>query len=281
MNHPKYVLSEYGVQPKKSLGQNFIYDNNLLAQITSLAELSKTDHVLEIGPGIGGLTRQLAKRAGNVVAVELDQRLKPVLNSQIAEFDNVTLIWGDILEFEIDALVPGPYKAVGNIPYYITGAILKYLYSSQMIPTLSVLTVQEEVASRITETPGDMSILAVSVQLYAEAKIEMQLKAGAFWPRPDVNSAVVVLRPWEKPRLPKAYETKFFRLVSAGFSQRRKQVKKGLRALGYSNLELSNALSAVNIDDTRRPQTLSVQEWIDLFWELQKLSGIKDNSASF
>lgn len=274
MNHPKYILSQYGLRPKKSLGQNFIYDQNILAQIAGLADLTDSDQVLEIGPGIGGLTGYLAKKAGHVVAVELDQRFLPILEKQLEEFPNITLVRGDILDLKIDEYFSGQYKAVGNVPYYITGAILKHLYTGPFKPTLSVLTVQEEVANRIMQVPGEMNLLAISVQLFSEPRKEMALKAGAFWPRPDVDSAVIVLRSWKKSRLPEAHEARFFRLVSAGFGQKRKQMKKGLRTLGYSNAVMNEAFVAANIDDTRRPQTLSVDEWIKLYWTLESIKPV-------
>ena len=189
--HPKELLSQAGLEPKQSLGQNFLFDENILGRICDAADVGPEDIVLEIGPGLGALTRQLAARAGQVVAVELDDRLLPLLEQELAGTDNVRVIHGDILEQDLTTLCSGPYKVIANVPYYITGAILRHLLSGTHKPQQVVMTVQDEVASRITAVPPAMSLLAVSVQYYGPVRRVMGIKAGAFWPRPDVDSAVV------------------------------------------------------------------------------------------
>lgn len=266
--HPKQLLTHYQIEPKKSLGQNFLFDENLLAQIVAAANVEPLEPVLEIGPGLGSLTRLLAQTNAQVTAVELDNRFLPILQTELAFFDNVRLIHGDILEQNLDALFDRPYKVVANVPYYITGAILRHLFSARQKPTCLVMTVQKEVAERITAVPPQMSLLAVSIQLYGHAEIITTIKAGAFWPRPDVDSAVIRLSLFPEPLLPCAEEKRFFKLVKAGFSQKRKQLKNNLRQLGYNSSEISGILDKAGIDGRRRAETLTLSEWITLYKNL-------------
>jgi 16S rRNA (adenine1518-N6/adenine1519-N6)-dimethyltransferase len=270
MLHPKQLLDRYGLEAKKSLGQNFISDENILARIAGAAELTTEDQVLEVGPGLGGLTHVLAQTAARVIAVELDDRLLPILAHELAEYDNVTIVHGDILaQNPADWFGARPYKVVANVPYYITGAILRHLLAGVAKPAMMVLTVQKEVAERMTAVPGNMSLLAVSVQFYGRATIVDQLKAGAFWPRPDVDSAVVRLDLQAGPRLPLADESTFFRIVKAGFSQKRKQLKNNLRVLGLTAAAIDSAMTQAGIDGRRRAETLSLEEWVALYFSLQ------------
>jgi 16S rRNA (adenine1518-N6/adenine1519-N6)-dimethyltransferase len=265
MLHPKQILTHYRLEAKKSLGQNFISDDNILARIAAAADLKPDDNVLEIGPGLGSLTHHLARAAGRVVAVELDDRLLPILALEMGGYDNVELVHGDILEQEpAQWFGPHPYKVVANVPYYITGAILRHLLAADSKPRLMVITVQKEVAERITAGPGKMSLLSVSVQFYGQAAIVDQLKAGAFWPRPGVASAIVRLDLAPEPLLPAVDEKAFFRLVRAGFGQKRKQLKNNLRALGRSDEQIERALAQAGIDGRRRAETLSLDEWAKL-----------------
>ena len=188
--HPRQILDRYGIAPKQSLGQNFLHDEGLLARIVAAADLSSGDAVLEIGPGLGALTRQLAQAAGRVVAVELDDRLLPVLRYELEPFANVEIVHGDILTFDVGAHFDGPFVVVANVPYYITGAILRRLLEGHPRPKRMVMTVQREVADRLTATPPRMSLLAVGVQYYGSVRLVGAVKAGAFWPRPEVDSAV-------------------------------------------------------------------------------------------
>lgn len=267
--HPRQILDRYGITPKQSLGQNFLYDEGLLARITAAAELSPGDSVLEIGPGLGALTRQLAQAAGRVVAVELDDRLLPVLRYELEPFNNVEIIHGDILAFDPAAWFDDPFVVVANVPYYITGAILRRLLEGQPRPRRMVLTVQREVAERLTARPPDMSLLAVSVQYYGSVRLVGAVKAGAFWPRPEVDSAVVRVDVEERFLGAGAgehgkkgeEEAAFFRVVRAGFSEKRKQLKNNLRRLGLSDEAIAVALGSAGIDGRRRAETLRVDEW--------------------
>jgi 16S rRNA (adenine1518-N6/adenine1519-N6)-dimethyltransferase len=172
------------------------------------------------------------------------------------------------LEQNLDALFDRPYKVVANVPYYITGAILRHLFSAQQKPTCLVMTVQKEVAERITAVPPQMSLLAVSIQLYGDAEIITTIKAGAFWPRPDVDSAVIRLTLFPEPLLSFAAEKAFFTLVKAGFSQKRKQLKNNLRQLGYNPSEISGILDQAGVNGRRRAETLTLFEWIILYKNL-------------
>ena len=268
--HPKTILQHYNIQPKKSLGQNFLFDPHVLGRIVSAGDVVATDRVLEIGPGLGALTEVLAKTAVSVTAVELDQRFFPILNAQLAPFDNVQLIHGDILDQNPSELFNEPYKVVANVPYYITGAILRHLLSAKQKPTCMVMTVQKEVAERLTAVPPNMSLLAVSVQYYGQAKIVDTIKAGAFWPRPDVDSAVIRIDIADQPQVD---EKTFFRVAKAGFSQKRKQLKNNLTQLSLSAQKVATLLENANIDGRRRAQTLPIAEWQQLTTSFKSLSG--------
>ncbi len=294
--HPRQLLDRYGIAPKQSLGQNFLYDEGLLARITAAAELSPDDAVLEIGPGLGALTRQLAQAAGRVVAVELDDRLLPVLRYELEPFANVEIVHGDILTFDPASRFDGPFVVVANVPYYITGAILRRLLEGSPRPRRMVLTVQREVADRLAAKPPHMSLLAVSVQYYGSVKLAGAVKAGAFWPRPEVDSAVIRVDVDER-FLSEAErsagfltgrgegekgsrgeeEAAFFRVVRAGFSEKRKQLKNNLRRLGLSDEEIATALEAAGIDGRRRAETLEVGEWERL---VETLNRTKDEPRS-
>lgn len=262
--HPKKILAGYGLEPKKSLGQNFLYDENVLARLVEAADLGPQDEVLEIGPGLGSLTRQLAITAKRVVAVELDGRFIPVLENELADLDNVEIVQGDILEQDPAALFEGPYEVAANVPYYITGAILRHLLSGSHKPSSMVLTVQKEVAERLTAVPPHMSLLAVSVQYYGRVERVTTIKAGAFWPRPDVDSAVIKIAVRPQGTFAAAQEAAFFRLVRAGFSQKRKQLQKNLRQLGMDRTAIAAALEEAGVDGTRRAETLTLDEWLAL-----------------
>jgi 16S rRNA (adenine1518-N6/adenine1519-N6)-dimethyltransferase len=259
--HPKHILQRHGLEPKKSLGQNFLFDEQILTRIVAAAEVTAVDHVLEIGPGLGSLTEILAETAASVTAVELDSRYLPILQNQLAHLDNIRLVHGDILEQNPADWFEGPYKVVANVPYYITGAILRHLLSSSPRPSMMVLTVQKEVAERVTAVPPNMSLLAVSVQYYGQAQIVDTIKAGAFWPRPDVDSAVIRIDLGDETQINTDDAEKFFRIAKIGFSQKRKQLQKNLRQLGLNQAQVADLLAQVGVDGRRRAETLTIAEW--------------------
>ena len=264
INHPKNILAGYGLEPRKSLGQNFLFETNVLARIVDAADLQPGDEVLEIGPGLGSLTSLLAKKAGYVVAVELDGRLLPALRGEMAGLDNVEIVEGDILEQDPAAFFTGPYKVVANVPYYITGAILRHLLGGTHKPSSMVLTVQKEVADRLTAEPPDMSLLAISVLYYGDVERVATIKAGAFWPRPDVDSAVIRIDIRPNAALEGDQEEAFFKIVRTGFRQKRKQLQKNLRQLGVGRTAVATALEKAGIDGTRRAETMTIDEWLAL-----------------
>lgn len=266
-------LRQYNLTPKQSLAQNFLVDETYLARIAAAAELSPTDLVLEIGPGPGTLTKYLAEQAGQVVAVELDDRLIEPLRTHFADQPNVTIVHADILNLEPGTLVQQraqreetrnmfSYKVVANLPYYITSAVLRHLLESAMPPSVIVVLVQKEVAERIIAEPGDMSILAVSVQYYAQPTLVHHVPAGAFYPVPKVDSAVLRLDCFATPVVSDIETDFFFRVVRAGFSQKRKQLGNTLSAgLHLSKADAKAALEQAHIDPRRRAETLTLAEW--------------------
>ncbi|MCD4685856.1 MAG: 16S rRNA (adenine(1518)-N(6)/adenine(1519)-N(6))-dimethyltransferase RsmA [Anaerolineae bacterium] len=249
--------------PKKSLGQNFLHDPHALEKIVDLAALTPDATVLEIGSGTGNLTRILAQRATRVIAVELDDRMLPILETAFADQPHVEIIHGDILRLDLtDRLGTAPYTVVANLPYYITSAILRHLFEQAPRPQRIVITVQREVAERIVAAPGDMSILAVSVQFYGAPVLAMRLKPAVFWPRPDVESAVICIDVHPDPVVDVPGAALFFRVVRAGFSQKRKQLRNSLSAgLSIPKAQAVELLQVADVDPQRRPETLSLEEW--------------------
>jgi 16S rRNA (adenine1518-N6/adenine1519-N6)-dimethyltransferase len=257
------LLRRYGLHPDKRLGQNFLVDKIALQKIAAIAELSGSETVLEIGPGLGSLTRYLGSLARQVVAVELDDRLTPALKQVLAQYPNVKLLQGDILSFDPAQLVEASgYVVVANIPYYITSLLLRHLLEASRRPMRMILTVQQEVADRLCSSPGDMSLLALSVQVYGKPQIMAHIPAGAFFPVPKVDSAVVHVEVFDQPQVPVQYLDAFFHLAKAGFSQKRKTLRNALAGgMAWVKEEAQAILNAADIDPTRRAQTLGIDEW--------------------
>lgn len=267
----KSLLRQFSLRPKKSLGQNFLVDEHALTQIVRAAQITRDDVVLEIGPGLGSLTQHLSDAARYVVAVEIDRRLIPPLRSVLAGRSNVTLVEGDILQLDPAQLLLSAggavehYKVVANIPYYITSAIIRHLLEAAIKPQLVVLTVQREVAQRIVALPGDMNLLAISVQFYGTPRIVERIQASAFYPSPGVDSAVVRIDLTDQPRVPVDDVDTFFKVVKAGFSQKRKQLHNSLAAgLSLTHDQIAQLLSEAAIDPKRRAETLTLEEWARL-----------------
>ncbi len=264
------LMRQFNIKPRKSLGQNFLLDRSILDQIIQAAEVTPQTDVLEIGAGLGSLTRALAETAHHVIAIELDANLIPCLNEVMQPFNNVEIIPGDILEIPIQrlSLKPG-YFVVANIPYYITSAVIRHLLESPVKPARLLLTVQREVAERICARPGDMSLLALSVQVYGNPSITGRLPAGAFYPPPAVDSASVRVDIYPEPLIPFDRLTLFFRTIKAGFSQKRKTLRNSLSAgLALPVEKTAVLLKAAGIDPMRRAETLSIPEWESLLQQL-------------
>jgi 16S rRNA (adenine1518-N6/adenine1519-N6)-dimethyltransferase len=275
------LLRRYNLRPNKRLGQNFLVDQVSLRRVVEAADLSEHDTVLEIGPGLGSLTRLLAALAGRVVAVELDVDLIPALMEVLTGLHNVQVVQGDILAINLaeligvslqngDVTAPG-YLVVANIPYYITSALIRHLLEAPRLPRSLVLTVQQEVAERICSRSGEssseaaLSLLALSVQVYGEPHIKAQIPAGAFFPPPTVDSAVVRIDLYPAPLIPAPLLPGFFRLAKAGFSQKRKTLRNALSAgMHWSTAETAALLANAGVDPNRRAETLSMDEWQNL-----------------
>lgn len=257
------VLKRFGLRADKSLGQNFLQDDFALESIASAAQIQPTDSVLEIGPGLGSLTRHLAASAREVVAVELDGRLIQPLQAILVPNQNVRIVQGDILKLAPHELIAEQeYIVVANIPYYITSAVIRHLLESKVKPRRVVLTIQKEVAERICAKPGDMSLLALSVQIYGEPRIAARIPAEAFFPKPKVDSAVLRVDIYPSPRIEPEYLETFFKLTKAGFSQKRKTLRNSLAAgLHISPAQAEELLQGANIESRRRAETLSIEEW--------------------
>lgn len=268
-------LRRHGLSPRKSLGQNFLIEPAIAHQIVAAADLAPSDIVLEIGPGPGMLTELLAAAAGYVVAAEIDKQMVALLHAELGELPNLTVVQADILASDPGALAAqggaGAYKVVANLPYFITSPVLRHLLEAERPPVLAVLMVQKEVAERICARPDDMSILAVSVQFHARPQLLFTVPAGAFYPRPNVESAVLRLDVLPTPAVADVAPAHFFRVVRAGFGQKRKQLANSLSAgLALPKEPTAALLRAVDIDPARRAETLSLEEWGNL---VRRLAG--------
>ena len=258
------LLRRFNLHPKKRLGQNLLVDEAGLAKVAAAADLGPADTVLEIGAGLGSITRHLAPLVQRVVAVEVDSTLLPVLEVTLQGFDNVELIQADILRLDLarTAGLPDGYKVAANIPYYITSAVIRQLLESAVRPSIIVLTVQREVAERIMAEPGDMSLLAISVQFYSQPRRMARLPAGAFYPAPAVDSDVIRLDVRPEPAVQVDDVNHFFRVVKAGFSQKRKQLRNALSGgLRLEPPEVDALLAVAGVSPQRRAETLSLAEW--------------------
>ena len=258
------LMADERLRPRKALSQNFLTDGAVLDEIMGASEVRPGDRVVEVGPGLGVLTRRLLAAGASVLAVEIDPRLAAFLRRELADVPGFDLIEADALALHPRECFPGePYKLVANIPYHITSPLLHAFLEGERPPELTVLLVQDEVAERVAAPPGRMSYLSVFVQNVASAEVVAKVPARAFEPAPEVDSAVLRLRRRSEPIIPAGpgRET-FYRVVQAGFRQRRKQLHNGLgRELPVSAAALEEAFTVCSVDSQRRPQTLTLDEW--------------------
>jgi len=269
MDDVRGLLARYGLAPSKGLGQNLLISPTVYTRIVEAAELSPSDAVLEIGPGLGTLTRRLAARAGVVAAIELDRKMVAVLEQELAGVDNVHIIAGDALELDpaetlrrVGADLSGGYKVVANLPYYITSRALRHLLAESDRPRLLVLMVQREVADRLRAGPGEHSLLSLSVQAFGSVEQVCRVPASAFYPAPKVASAVVRIAVDERPAIDSALQPAYFRVLRAGFGQKRKQLHNSLSAnLALPSGRAHQLLVQAGIPPTARPQSLSLEQW--------------------
>lgn len=257
-------MVEYLWPPKKYLGQHWLNDQKSLEAMCQAADVQPGDTVLEIGPGLGSLTTHLVQRAGQVVAVEYDAILARTLSSKVTA-TNLSVITGDILSFDFTSL-PSGYKVVANIPYYLTSHLVRFISETTNPPDTAVLLVQKEVAQRIAAQPGAMSILSITAQYYWQVSLGHDVPAKLFKPPPKVDSQIVILKRNPTRLLPDINTKDFFRLVKAGFAQRRKTLLNSLSAgLRINRIEAENLCKAADIDPKRRAQTLSLNDWHNLY----------------
>jgi len=270
MNIPPFsvpaLLRAHNLRPRKSLGQNFLIDAATLEKIVAIAQIHPNNDVLEVGAGLGSLTRYLAESARKVVTVELDAHLLPVLQEVITPWKNVEIVSGDILKIDpASLLLEEGYVVVANIPYYITSALIRHLLEANHKPARLTLTLQREVAERICAPAGELSLLALSVQVYGKARVALRIPAGAFYPPPKVDSSVLLVDLYSDPLIATAQLPVFFQLIKAGFSQKRKTLRNALSAgLHLPPDEVQALLDSAGIHAQRRAETLEIEEWREL-----------------
>jgi 16S rRNA (adenine1518-N6/adenine1519-N6)-dimethyltransferase len=275
LSQTKALLRRYGIKAKKGLGQNFLIDNNVLEAIVAAAALSPRDTVIEVGPGLGILTTELAKRAGWVIAIELDNRLAEIL-AKTLPYDNVIILNQDVLGTDPAVLLQGhaphfpekftSYKVVANLPYYITSPVLRHFLEAPVKPETMVVMVQKEVAEAIAAPAGKRSVLSIAVQFYGRPEIVADVPANAFFPRPEVDSAVVKINVYSRPPVAVDDTEGFFKLVRAGFVAVRKQISNSLsHGLGLPKEEVAAMLVKAGIDPKKRAETFSLDEWANLW----------------
>ncbi|MFR4163892.1 MAG: 16S rRNA (adenine(1518)-N(6)/adenine(1519)-N(6))-dimethyltransferase RsmA [Paraclostridium sordellii] len=268
----KEVVDKHGFKFSKSLGQNFLIDDNVIDRILDGARLSKGDKIIEVGPGIGTLTREMGRVADKVVAIEIDKTLIPILKDTLDEFENIEVINQDILKVNVEDLVKeklngGPVKLVANLPYYITTPIVMKFLEEDIPVTDIVVMVQKEVADRMNANPGtkDYGALSVAVQYYCDTEIVAKAPRHMFIPQPNVDSTVIGLHVREERKYNVDSEDIFFKTVKAAFGQRRKTLLNALGTLGFLNKdEIREVLNEANIDEKRRGETLSIEEFVNL-----------------
>ena len=262
-----YICKRFDIKMSKKLGQNFLIKRGIVDEIVKAADLQEGEPVLEIGPGIGTLTQGLAQSGANVTAIELDTRLLEVLDTTLAQYDNVRIIHGDVLKLDVPSIMNNePFKVVANLPYYITTPIIMSLLESRLPIERLVVMVQKEVALRMVAKPGtkDYGALSVAVQYYTKPNIVLDVPPKSFLPAPAVTSSVIrcVLR--DKPPVDVVDEKLFFRVVKAGFAQRRKTFANTMKTTGLSKDRIEELLAKANIDGQRRGETFSLQEFADV-----------------
>ena len=262
-----YICKRFDIKMSKKLGQNFLIKRGIVDEIVHAAELTVGEPVLEVGPGIGTLTQGLAQSGADVTAIELDRRLLEVLDTTLASYDNVRIIHGDVLKLDVPMIMNHkPFKVVANLPYYITTPIIMSLLESKLPIERLVVMVQKEVALRMVAKPGtkDYGALSVAVQYYTEPDIVLDVPPKSFLPAPAVTSSVIrcVLR--NKPPVDVIDEKLFFRVVKAGFAQRRKTFSNTMKTTGLTRDRIEELLAKANIDGQRRGETFTLQEFADV-----------------
>ncbi len=273
----KKLLHQFDLKVKKRLGQHFLIDEAVLEQIILAAELNPEDVVIEVGPGLGVLTRELAKKAAKVIAVELDSQLVVALHKTLVAFPNVVIVNADILQVVPSQLVGSylkqdSYKVVANLPYYITSPVLRHFLEASLKPQLMVVMMQKEVGEAIVASSGKMSLFSLSVQFYAKPGILIHVPARSFYPPPKVDSVVLRLDLLPLPAVVVSDVDSFFDIMSKGFSSPRKQLRNSLaHGLGVPASEIASILESLGIEPQRRAETLTLEEWAKVWREVNLL----------
>ena len=272
MNHPviarrevtRHILRKFGIRASKRLGQNFLVDEDIVNKIVAAAAIEPGDNVLEIGPGLGTLTQKLAEARARVVAVEIDDKMVNILGTTLEGYENIEVVHADVLALDLAALFNGErFKVVANLPYYITTPIVMTLLEQRLNISEIVVMVQKEVGERFSASPGgkDYGAVTVAVQYYTIPELLFTVPPQSFIPEPEVTSVVVRLKLRAMPPVQLKDERTFFKLIKAGFAQRRKTLNNNLKAMGQSSEAITNLASVTSIDFNRRAETLSLEEF--------------------
>lgn len=267
------IMRAYKIFTKKKLGQHFLINQDILNEIVKTAQLKSTDTILEIGPGLGTLTRPLSHGARRVIAIEKDPDIIKVFKSINTDLTGVLILQKNALSLEKDFFKNqniSSYKLVANLPYYLTSPIIRFFLQTKPKPKIIVLMVQKEVAERIVAKPPNTSLLSIAIQFYGEPTIVREVSNDSFWPKPKVDSAIIKILPHAEQIYKVANEQDFFRTVKAGFGEKRKQLHNSLSGgLNLSSDIVKKALIKSHINNTRRAQTLTIPEWIELYNNLK------------
>ena len=264
------MLEKYKIHPLKGLGQNFLVNKGAVKRVINAADIKPDEVILEVGPGLGALTKELAKKAKKVIAVEKDRKMVEILKETLKGFENIEIVQRDILKSKLQ--IPKPYKIVANLPFHLTAPVIRKFLESANTPEEMILVVQKEVGQRICARVPDMNLLAVSVQVYAEAKIANYVSKKSFWPRPKVDAAIIKIQipkskfqNFAKFGLAKEKTDLFFKVVRAGFSQPRKQLINNLsQGLKLNRVKVEGWLKKNGIQSAQRAETLTLKDWINL-----------------
>ena len=264
------MLEKYKIHPLKGLGQNFLVNKGAVKMVINAADIKPDEVILEVGPGLGALTKELAKKAKKVIAVEKDRKMVEILKETLKGFENIEIVRGDILKLKLQ--IPKPYKIVANLPFHLTAPVIRKFLESANTPEEMILVVQKEVGQRICARVPDMNLLAISVQVYAEAEIANYVSKKSFWPRPKVDAAIIKIQipkskfqNFAKFGLAKEKTDLFFKVVRAGFSQPRKQLINNLsQGLKLNRVKVEGWLKKNGIHSTQRAETLTLKDWIKL-----------------
>ena len=266
----KQICHKYKFKPKKRLGQNFLIDKNVIKKVVSVAEISDKDIILEIGPGTGNITKELAKKAKQVIAIEKDPKMCEILKKELSDFKNIEIFQKDILKTTNYKLQTTNYKVVGNLPFHLVLPVIrKFLEMIEVRPQSlqqMVLIVQKEIAQKIVAKPPKMNLLSVLVQFYAQARIISCISAESFWPKPKVGAAIIKITPRKsRVSVSQQFREQFFRIVKAGFSQPRKQLINCLSAgLKLEQKIVREILEKSKIDPKARAETLTISDWLKI-----------------